>query len=354
MIAEDADEEMLLMCYKRLREARRDLKKMEVRASQISSAIFNLNTYSEEEAFRLFRFRRRDIGKIVQLCGWAGGRTKRSGYDVDAVTAVCVVLRKLSYPTRWKDVEFMFGMRSSAMSEVFYEVIESLVGEHGELLETFRGELMKEREEMHAKAIHEEGAPLNNCVGFIDCTRIAMCRPGGRSVLQRSTYSGHKRIHCLIYQTITTPDGLMFYMYGPEVGRRHDMTLYRQSGIGDELAAVLLIDGKQYCIYGDAAYLLRPWLQTAHPRLNATAAELMYNKLMSAVRTAVEWTYKDVKQLWCSQDFKRSLKVRKSPIALLYKASALLWNFHVCLYRDGQTKSHFDIQAPTLSEYITH
>ena len=34
-----------------------------------------------------------------------------------------------------------------------------------------------------------------------------------------------------MYQTVTTPDGLLFYMYGPEVERRHDMTLYRECGL---------------------------------------------------------------------------------------------------------------------------
>lgn len=353
MIAEEVEEEMLIMCYRLVRAAREDLAKMDARSLSISSATFNLNHYSDEESFRLFRFRTRDVGKIVELCGWSCGRTKRSGYVVDPVTSVCVMLRKLSYPTRWKDIELMFGMRSSAMSEVYYEVMESLVQDNGGLLENFRGDMIARRAEVYARAIHERGAPLDNCIGFIDCTRIAMCRPGGRGHLQRTVYSGHKRLLCLIYQTITTPDGLMFFMYGPEVGRRHDMTLYRDSGIGEALENVLLIDGKQYCIYGDAAYLLRPWLQTAYPRINATAAELVYNREMSAVREAVEWTYKDVKQLWTSQDFKRSLKVRKTPVALLYKASALLWNFHVCMYPGCQTKCHFDVPAPSLSEYVS-
>ena len=79
---------------------------------------------------------------------------------------------------------------------------------------------------------------------------------------------------------------------------------------------------------------------------------MLHNKSMSAVREAVEWTYKDVNQMWTSQDFRRGLKVRKGPIALLYKASALLWNVHVCMYAGGQTKSYFDISPPTLAEYL--
>lgn len=45
---------------------------------------------------------------------------------------------------------------------------------------------------------------------------------------------------------------------------------------------------------------------------------------MNAVRDAIKWTYKDIKQLWTSQDFKRGLKVRKAPIAMIYQASGLL------------------------------
>lgn len=37
-----------------------------------------------------------------------------------------------------------------------------------------------------ARTIYEKGAPLDNCVGFIDCTKIQMVRPGGFRLLQRA------------------------------------------------------------------------------------------------------------------------------------------------------------------------
>ena len=61
------------------------------------------------------------------------------------------------------------------------------------------------------------------------------------------------------------------------------------------LSETLLIDGKQYCIYGDAAHSLRPWLQVGFPNVSATAEERLYNACMSAVRGAVEWKYKEIK-----------------------------------------------------------
>jgi hypothetical protein len=57
---------------------------------------------------------------------------------------------------------------------------------------------------------------MSNCVGFIDCTRIQMQRPGRRSSNRRSVDSGHNRFQCLAYQAITVPDGHIFHVYGPD------------------------------------------------------------------------------------------------------------------------------------------
>ena len=56
--------------------------------------------------------------------------------------------------------------------------------------------------------------------------------------MHRSCYSGHKRMHCLVCQTITTSDGLILHMCGPEDGSRHELTPLRDSGIEKTFAAV--------------------------------------------------------------------------------------------------------------------
>ena len=126
------------------------------------------------------------------------------------------------------------------------------------------------------------------------------------------------------------------------MGRRHDLTLQEN----------MLIDGKQYCIHGDAAYLLRAWLQTAFPRLTANEAQTICKAKMSAVRETVEWSYNEIKQMWSSQDFKRMLKVGKAPIGLSYAAAALLCNVKVCLGHGGQVPSYFNSRAPKLERYL--
>jgi hypothetical protein len=70
---------------------------------------------------------------------------------------------------------------------------------------------------------------------------------------------------------------------------------------------------------------------------------------MSAFRVAVEWSYKDVKAMWTTQDFKRKLKVRESPVAVLFIMSALLWNCKVCFRHGSQAGAKFQCEPPSLS-----
>lgn len=42
------------------------------------------------------------------------------------------------------------------------------------------------------------------------------------------------------------------------------------------------------------------------------------------------------------------LKVRSAPISIIYKASALLWNFEVCFQHGGQVKTAFEVDPPTI------
>jgi DDE superfamily endonuclease len=72
-------------------------------------------------------------------------------------------------------------------------------------------------------------------VGFIDGPKVAIARPPG--IMQRATYFGHKRVNCLKYQLISAPDGLALHYAGPVEGCRHDMAIFSESGIEEDLAA---------------------------------------------------------------------------------------------------------------------
>ena len=54
----------------------------------------------------------------------------------------------------------------------------------------------------YADCIHQKGAPLDNCFGFIDGTVRQIARP---QINQGVVYNGHKRVHALKFQCVVLP-----------------------------------------------------------------------------------------------------------------------------------------------------
>ena len=343
---------MKVWLYNKHKHSRRDVELLFVRKDLIHSTTFNIGAYSDCMSLHDFRFRVTDIPKIASVLNLPNGRTRRRGYVCDEITSCCIVLKRMSSPCNWMDLELLFGMSSCCLSEIFWETVESFVSNHGHLVTEFKTALMRDRAQVYADSVSEKGAPLDKCVGFMDCTKIRMERPGGENSMQRSCYSGHKRMPCLIYQTITTPDGLIFSLYGPEVGRRHDITVLRSSGVSEILQDCLQIDGEQFYIFADKAYILRPWMQVGFDSTTATVEQQMFNTEMCKVREAVEWSYKEIKLMWTRNDFARSLKVRQAPISLIFITSTVLLNFKTCMEKGGQVGAYFNCTSPSFESYV--
>ena len=187
-------------------------------------------------------------------------------------------------------------------------------------------------------------------MGFIDGTVIGMARTGS-DAMQRDCYNGHKRKHALKYQVVTTPDGMMFHISRPVVGRRHDWYMYMQSGLDEILAVALDYAGTRYCIYGDPGYNNRWFLETPFQGSNISPEQQTFNTAMSSIRITVEWAFKEVKLYWTSLDFKRKMKIGECPIAMLYLNGVVLSNFRNCFY-PNQTSSYFHCKPPSFEEYI--
>lgn len=232
--------------------------------------------------------------------------------------------------------------------------METIFNKHKYLILPLRTGLMTSRASLYASKIRTTGAMLPHCVGYIDVTKIHICRSGGHSSLQQAVYSGHKRIHCLLFCTVTSPDGLIFYCEGPVEGRRHDLFLLNFTGLDDDLRSGLLIDGTQYYVHGDSAYVnhVRAWILCGFPRAYETPFTAAFNRSKNRSRTSVEWSYKDLKQMFTSLDFKTALKIRKIPVGIVYTVSCMLWNVKNCLHGGGQVGTYFDCQLPSLEQYL--
>jgi hypothetical protein len=102
-------------------------------------------------------------------------------------------------------------------------------------------------------------------------------------------------MHCLKYQAVVTPDGLIAHLYGPLEGRYHDVTAWHKSGLAEHLAQhAYNPDGIALQIFGDPAYGVTEHLLSPYSGINTTAEQLVWNKAMSKVRIVVEWCFKEV------------------------------------------------------------
>ena len=106
-----------------------------------------------------------------------------------------------------------FGRSVSELSLIASEVVDFIYATHGYLLRTFNQPWLEPQcLEEFANAVHQHGAALTNCWGFVDGTVRPISRPCKH---QRVVYNGHKRVHALKFQSVIAPNGLIANLYGP-------------------------------------------------------------------------------------------------------------------------------------------
>lgn len=191
---------------------------------------------------------------------------------------------------------------------------------------------------------------MDNCWGFIDGTVRPICRP---SENQMEYYSGYKKVHCVKYQSVVCPDGIVINLKGAYPGRRHDAGMLRESGLYEELEQFATFGNRNYVIYGDKGYglrqlLLRPYTEheiVGHPERQ------QFNTTMSSLRIAVEWGFQKILQEFAFLDFKKNQKLLLQEIGTMYITCMILTNCHTCLY-GSHTGKYFDIEPLELEQYL--
>jgi nuclease HARBI1 len=312
---------------------------------------------SAYDAVSQMRFCKRDISYLassiprMEVTTLGQIRTARRRYIASKEEALCILLSRLTMPTRVEDLEQRFFRSKAAIKKKSYETLECFLRWKSLLVSEFQSDFLLSRAHLYAQKVAEKSRNATpHCVGFIDGTLIEIARPPG--LIQRATYSGHKRRPGLKWQAVTTPDGLLFHVCGPFEGRRHDMHFYAQSGIDDVLGQLLLIDGVQHYLYGDSGYALRPYLITPFEGAVLTSDEALCNKRMSKVRASVEWAFKDIMKYFAHVAFPRKMVLSRTTAGAWYLASFLPWKFRCCL-EGSPTSTYFDCATPTLTKYLS-
>ncbi|KAG2888216.1 hypothetical protein PC118_g20320 [Phytophthora cactorum] len=134
-------------------------------------------------------------------------------------------------------------------------------------------------------------------------------------------------------------------------GRRHDITMLRESKLADYMADHH--DVFNGCIiYGDPAYGIQTFLVSGCKSARVSANEKKLNKMMSSVRESVEWKFGGLKTQFAFVDYKKSLKIRLSPVGKYVLVSMFLLNCHCCYYGGNQISEYFGVDPPSLDEYL--
>ena len=244
-------------------------------------------------------------------------------YKVSGEECLMILLRRLSYPSRYNMLTDVFGRSKAALSSIFNFGLEYIHEKCKHLL-AFDWERLTPAHLERMCAMNREDYIPEDCVGFIDGTVRPICRPGRD---QRAYYNGHKRIHLLKYQSIAFPDGMIVFADGPYTGNRHDTGLFRDSGLAGILEGHLWgVDGRQPQLYGDSAYPERPYLVCPYKGSALTSEQTMFNNKMSSLRISVEWSFGKVATLFAFGNYRQNVKVRLQPAGMYYLVATIFTN----------------------------
>ena len=174
---------------------------------------FSLEEMDAAECAVDFRFKKNEIPVLAQALDIPERFTCKQGTICEGIEALCMVLRRFSYPCRYSDLVPQFGRPVPELSMITNNVIDYIYERHGEKITHWNHRLLNPQcLQEYAAAVHRKGAALENCFGFVDGTVKQICRPGQ---MQRTVYNGHKRVHALKFQSVTLPNGLIANMFGP-------------------------------------------------------------------------------------------------------------------------------------------
>ena len=176
-------------------------------------ARFDLENMSEAECKAEFRFEKNDLPVLAEALQIPPSFKLNQGSLVDGMEGLCMLLRRLAYPCRFGDMVPRFGSPVPVISMATNHVIDFIYNTHGHRITRWNDALLNPPAlETYARLVHDKGAALQNCFGFVDGTVRPIARPDQH---QRVMYNGHKRVHAIKFQSLVLPNGMIANLYGP-------------------------------------------------------------------------------------------------------------------------------------------
>ena len=174
---------------------------------------FDLDSMNSAECRAEFRVEKQDLPRLIAALQLPPVLRCEQRSICEDIEGLCMLLKRVAYPCRLSDMIPRFGRPVSVISLITNDVIDYIYDVHGHLIPQWNQDLLNHGAlQRYADAISGQGAPLDNCFGFVDGTVRPISRPDER---QRIVYNGHKRVHALKFQSLSLPNGLIGNLYGP-------------------------------------------------------------------------------------------------------------------------------------------
>ena len=159
-----------------------------------------------------FRFRKQDIPLLADVLQVPDMITCYQRSVCTGLEALCVVLRRLSYPCRYADMIARFAKPVPVLCMINNYKIDFIYQMHSHRILQWNDTLLNHHAlDTYATAITAQGSPLENCCGFIDGTVRPISKPGEN---QKIVYNGHKRVHAIKFESVALPNGMIGNMFG--------------------------------------------------------------------------------------------------------------------------------------------
>ena len=155
---------------------------------------FDLNISAMPSARHIFDFFKQDIHRLSQALQIPGRFVLPNRCVEDGIQSLCIFVARLAYPNRLSHLEHLFNRPQTTISLIIQAVLDFIYDNFHQKINVWNRPSLTNRFQQFADAVHRKGAPLRNCVGFVDGTVRPLCRP---TYFQRACYSGHKKVHAI-------------------------------------------------------------------------------------------------------------------------------------------------------------
>ena len=168
---------------------------------------FSLVNNDPAECKVYFRVEKADIPLLVEALQVPPIFKCYNGIICDGTETLGIVLKRFAYPCRYWYMISMFGRSVAEHCVISNEVVDWIYNTHGHRV-TQNNQAIVDPAFLstYADAIHNRGAALDNCFGFIDGTVRPIFRP---NCIQANCF------HALTFQSVTLPNRLIGQLYGP-------------------------------------------------------------------------------------------------------------------------------------------